>query len=74
MEQAIGERLAGKRKPTEPPKPDTRTQAALAFSKLGASKEGKARGQLNLVREYGRKSLKKPQNRDGRSDRRVDGA
>jgi hypothetical protein len=44
LEQIIGERLNGEplAKP-EPPKPDTRNPAAVALSKLGASKGGKAR-------------------------------
>lgn len=44
LEQIIGEKLNGEPldKP-EPPKPDTRNQAAVALSKLGASKGGKAR-------------------------------
>ena len=45
VECAIGETLAGKPKPeqVEEPKPDTRNPAAVALSKLGASKGGKAR-------------------------------
>lgn len=45
VEQAIGEKLAGKPKPKpiEEPKPDTRNPAAVALSKLGASRGGKAR-------------------------------
>ena len=45
VEKAIGEKLAGKAKlePVEEPKPDTRNPAAVALSKLGASKGGKAR-------------------------------
>jgi hypothetical protein len=43
--QAIGEKLAGTPKPeqVEEPKPDPRNPAAVALSKLGASKGGKAR-------------------------------
>jgi hypothetical protein len=41
VEQAIGERLDGTSLPPEPP--DTRNPAAVALSKLGASKGGKAR-------------------------------
>ena len=41
VEQAIGERLDGTPLPPEPP--DTRNQAAVALSKLGASKGGRAR-------------------------------
>jgi len=41
VEQAIGERLDGS--PLPEPKPDTRNPAAVALSKLGASKGGKAR-------------------------------
>ena len=41
VEEAIGERLDGSPLP-EPPK-DTRNPAAVALSKLGASKGGKAR-------------------------------
>jgi len=43
VEKAIGEKLAGKPKPVEPAEPDARNQAAVALSKLGASKGGKAR-------------------------------
>lgn len=45
VEQAIGEKLAGTPEPdqTEESKPDTRNPAAVALSKLGASKGGKAR-------------------------------
>ncbi|MDO8630919.1 MAG: hypothetical protein Q7R41_10540 [Phycisphaerales bacterium] len=43
VERAIGEKLAGEPKPVEPPVPDTRNPAAVALSKLGASKGGKAR-------------------------------
>ncbi len=44
LEQIIGEKLTGEPldKP-EPEKPDTRNPAAVALSKLGASKGGKAR-------------------------------
>jgi hypothetical protein len=41
VEEAIGERLDGS--PLPEPEPDTRNQAALTMSKLGASKGGKAR-------------------------------
>ena len=45
VEQAIGEKLTGE--PLDPPEksqePDTRNPAAVALSKLGASKGGKAR-------------------------------
>ena len=45
VEQAIGEKLSGEPLPVEPQpdKPDTRNPAAVALSKLGASKGGKAR-------------------------------
>lgn len=43
VEDAIGERLDGS--PLPPPEPDTRNPAAVALSKLGASKGGKARAQ-----------------------------
>lgn len=45
LEQIIGEKLTGEPldKPDAPPKPDTRNPAAVALSKLGASKGGKAR-------------------------------
>jgi hypothetical protein len=43
VERAIGEKLAGKPTPAEPSEPDTRNPAAVALSKLGASKGGKAR-------------------------------
>jgi|CXWL01.1.fsa_nt_gi hypothetical protein len=44
LEKIIGEKLSGAPldKP-EPPKPDTRNQAAVALNKLGASKGGTAR-------------------------------
>ena len=47
VEKAIGEKLAGKPKPeqVEEPKPDTRNPAAVALSKLGASKGGMARAE-----------------------------
>lgn len=41
VEEAIGERLDGS--PLPEPEPDTRNPAAVALSKLGASKGGKAR-------------------------------
>ncbi|MQA30287.1 MAG: hypothetical protein GEU82_10680 [Luteitalea sp.] len=41
VEQAIGERLDGSPLPPEPP--DTRNPAAVALSKLGASKGGQTR-------------------------------
>lgn len=41
VEDAIGERLDGS--PLAEPEPDTRNPAAVALSKLGASKGGKAR-------------------------------
>jgi len=44
VEQAIGEKLSGGPLPAEPaPEPDTRNPAAVALSKLGASKGGKER-------------------------------
>lgn len=45
VEQAIGEKLSGEPLAPEPPAPegDTRNPAAVALSKLGASKGGKAR-------------------------------
>jgi hypothetical protein len=43
VEQAIGEQLDGV--PLPEPEPDTRNQAAVALSKLGASKGGKARAE-----------------------------
>lgn len=43
VEDAIGERLDGS--PLPEPKPDTRNPAALALSKLGASKGGRARAE-----------------------------
>lgn len=45
VEQATGEKLSGGplEKPKEPAEPDTRNPAAVALSKLGASKGGKAR-------------------------------
>lgn len=43
VEQAIGEKLTGEPldPPEEPQEPDTRNPAAVALSKLGASKGGK---------------------------------
>lgn len=41
VEDAIGEQLDGS--PLPEPEPDTRNPAAVALSKLGASKGGKAR-------------------------------
>ena len=43
VEQAIGEHLDGT--PLEKPPEDTRNQAAVALSKLGASKGGRARAE-----------------------------
>lgn len=45
VEQAIGEKLTGEPldRPEESHEPDTRNPAAVALSKLGASKGGKAR-------------------------------
>jgi len=46
VEQATGEKLSGGPLPKpveEPAEPDTRNPAAVALSKLGASKGGKAR-------------------------------
>lgn len=41
VEELIGEKMDGS--PLDEPKPDTRNPAAVALSKLGASKGGKAR-------------------------------
>jgi hypothetical protein len=49
VEQAIGEHLDGTPLPTEPP--DTRNAAAVALSKLGASKGGKARAEKLSARK-----------------------
>ena len=45
VEKAIGEKLTGEPldKPAEPTEPDNRNPHAVAMSKLGASKGGKAR-------------------------------
>ena len=44
LEQVIGEKLSGEPlDPPEPEEPDMRNPAAVALSKLGASKGGKAR-------------------------------
>lgn len=43
LEKIIGERLNGEPLPQQAP--DTRNQAAVALSKLGASKGGKARAE-----------------------------
>lgn len=45
VEQVIGEKLTGEPldKPEEPTEPDTRNPAAVALSRLGASKGGQAR-------------------------------
>ncbi len=44
VEQAVGEQLTPREEePEEQPEEDTRNQAAVALSKLGASKGGKAR-------------------------------
>ncbi len=52
VEQAIGETLAPREKePEEQPKEDTRNQAAVALSKLGASKGGKARAKKLTARQ-----------------------
>ncbi len=46
VEQAIGETLTPREEePEEQPEEDTRNQAAVALSKLGASKGGKARAE-----------------------------
>lgn len=52
VEQAIGEKLTGE--PLDPPEPepeDTRNPAAVALSKLGASKGGKARAEKLTAEE-----------------------
>jgi hypothetical protein len=49
VEQAIGEHLDGTPLPPEPP--DTRNPAAVALSKLGASKGGKARAEKLSARK-----------------------
>ena len=53
VEQAIGEKLTGE--PLDPPvesqEPDTRNPAAVALSKLGASKGGKARAKKLTAKE-----------------------
>jgi hypothetical protein len=57
VEEAISERLDGTPLPPEPP--DTRNPAAVALSKLGASKGGKARAKKLSVtkrREIARKA------------------
>jgi hypothetical protein len=43
VEDAIGERMDGS--PLPEPQPDTRNQAAVTLSKLGAAKGGKARAE-----------------------------
>ena len=46
VEQAVGEKLTPREEePEEQPEEDTRNQAAVALSKLGASKGGKARAE-----------------------------
>ncbi len=64
VEQATGEKLSGGllEKPEEPAEPDTRNPAAVALSKLGASKGGKARAaKLSAKRrkEIAKKAAKK---------------
>jgi hypothetical protein len=49
VEQAIGEQLDGSPLPEEPP--DTRNPAAVALSKLGAAKGGKARAKSLSARK-----------------------
>jgi hypothetical protein len=56
VEQAIGERLDGS--PLPEPEPDTRNPAAVALSKLGAAKGGKARAE-NLSARKRREIAKK---------------
>ena len=52
LEQAIGEKLSGDPlDPPEPEVPDTRNPAAVALSKLGASKGGKARAKKLTAEE-----------------------
>jgi hypothetical protein len=55
VEQAIGERLDGSPLPSA--QPDTRNPAAVALSKLGASKGGKARA--NALSPSKRKAIAK---------------
>lgn len=50
VKDAIGEKLDGLALPPEPP--DTRNQAALALSKLVASKGGKATARITTPRSY----------------------
>lgn len=64
VEQAIGEKLTGEPldKPEEPTEPDTRNQHAVALSKLGASKGGKARAKKLTAKrrkEIAKKAAKK---------------
>jgi hypothetical protein len=73
VEKAIGEKLAGKTEPMpdDPPELDTRNPAAVALSKLGASKGGKARA-ANLSKrkrsEIARNAANKRWARKGGSD------
>lgn len=52
LEQIIGEKLTGEPLDQPPPPPaDTRNPAAVALSKLGASKGGKARAESLTARK-----------------------
>lgn len=65
LEQIIGEKLNGD--PLPEPEPDTRNPAAVALSKLGASKGGKARAKkLSKTRrkEIAKKAARKRWGKD----------
>jgi hypothetical protein len=51
VEDLIGETMEGKPLPKKIEPPDTRNQAAVALSKLGASKGGKARAESLSARK-----------------------
>ena len=60
VEQATGEKLSGGpiENPTEPAEPDTRNPAAVALSKLGASKGGKVRAKRLSARKRAEIAMK----------------
>jgi hypothetical protein len=64
IEDLIGERMDGTPLPVA--KPDTRNPAAVALSKLGASKGGKARAEALSARKRKSIALKAAQARWGK--------
>ena len=59
-EKSVAEKLAGKPKPAGQQEPDTRNPAAVALSKLGANKGGKAGAAKLGRRKHSQIAKKRP--------------